>query len=83
MMLETKNDHMLRMEFDEKAILTMGFTISYLGKEHSYTIPTKQKGTHFIFQKNGLLLVHDEYDTIKLAQVKNLEELSQIIGLFC
>jgi len=83
MMLDIKNDHMMRMEFDENTLLKMGFTISYLGKENSYTISTKQKGTHFILQKDGTLLVHDEYDTIKLAKVENLEELNQIIGLFC
>ncbi len=83
MILETKNNHIMRMEFEEKSILTMGFSISYLGKENSYTIPTKEKGTHFIFQKDGSLFVQDEFDTIKLAQVKNLDELSQIIGLFC
>jgi protein associated with RNAse G/E len=83
MILEIKNNHIMRMEFDEKTILSMGFSIHYFGKENSFSIPTKQKGTHFILQKDGTLLVHDEYDTIKLIQVKSMEELSTILSVFC
>lgn len=83
MIFETKNNHSMLMQFDENTILTMGFSISYLGKENSYTIPTKEKGTSFLFQKDGSLFVQDEYDTIKLKKVKDIEELGDIVRLFC
>lgn len=82
-MLDIKNDHMMRMEFEENIILSLGFSISYLGKENSYTILTKEKGTFFLFQKDGSLFVQDEYDTIKLKKIKDIEELENIVKLFC
>lgn len=83
MIFETKKNHIMRMEFEENIILSLGFSISYLGKENSYTIPTKEKGTFFLFQKDGSLFVQDEYDTIKLKKIKDIEELENIVKLFC